>query len=356
MRGKIIIKTGIIIALGGALFWLGAMLPIEKRIVFLSSSRVAEGQGERQKEKEKEKITDNSKREIKKIWLGGDLMLDRGVEYKVKTEGGGDWRFPFRLISSQSQKADIFFINLEGPVSKRGRRQGSIYSFRFEPESIEGLRFAGVDVVSLANNHTLDYGREALLDTFENLKNNGIVYTGAGKDKEEAFSLKTLKIGENKVGFLAYTDMGSVYWQAKSDYAGLAWIDKERIDNVYNYIKKIKREKLADILIVSLHSGVEYSRQPTAFQKNFARSCINAGADIVAGHHPHITQPIEEYKNGYIAYSLGNFLFDQGFSVETMKGVILEAQIKDGKITKVVEKNISLNSGFQPSLIKNENE
>ena len=99
------------------------------------------------------------------VVLVGDIMLNRGVEYMMKTEGNGDFRFPFSKIAKDLKKADILFGNLEGPISDKGIKVGSIYSFRAEPEAIEGLTFAGFNLISLANNHAFDYGREALEDS-----------------------------------------------------------------------------------------------------------------------------------------------------------------------------------------------
>ena len=106
-----------------------------------------------------------------------------------------------------------------------------------------------------------------------------------------------------------------------------------------------------DILIISLHAGEEYAENPTNFQISFAQDCINSGADLVVQHHPHVVQAIEKYKNGWIAYSLGNFIFDQPFSDKTMESIILKVLIEKKKITKVYFKDIKINQYFQPELI-----
>lgn len=284
------------------------------------------------------------------LLLVGDIMLGRGVEYIINKEGEGNFKFPFLKIDDELKKSDILFGNLEGPISNRGIKVGSIYSFRFKPEAIDGLLYAGFDVLSLANNHMLDYQRIALEDTMKILKENNIDYIGAGFNKEEAFSLKIKRAKDTKIGFLAYTNLGLENWKAKEEDSGLAWINQNGMDEVKKYIKKSKQN--IDILIVSLHAGEEYAENPTNFQISFAQDCINSGADLVVGHHPHVVQKIEKYNNSWIAYSLGNFIFDQHFSEETMESIILKVIIKEKKIKKVYSENIKINKYFQPELDK----
>jgi len=284
------------------------------------------------------------------IILVGDIMLDRGVEYMIKTEGKGDFRFPFLKIADELQKADILFGNLEGPISDKGTKVGSIYSFRNDPKSIEGLTFAGFDVISLANNHVFDYGREALEDTLLRLKTAGIDYLGAGFNEKEAYSPIIKELNDTKIAFLAYTNLGPETWKAGEENSGIAWISENNLETIKRDIEKVKKE--SDILIVSLHSGEEYQKTPTQFQIEFSRAFIDAGADLVIGHHPHIIQPNEKYKDGWIFYSLGNFVFDQNFSEETMRGQILKILIENNKIKEVVPINIKINDFFQPEIIQ----
>ena len=282
------------------------------------------------------------------IYAVGDVMLDRGVEYMVEKEGEGDFRFPFLKIAGRLKKADILFGNLEGPVSERGNRVGSIYSFRSDPKAVEGLDYAGFDVLSLANNHMLDYGRDALEDTMNTLKTNNIDYVGAGFNEKESFSLRIKKIKNIKIGFMAFTDLGPSNWRANEENSGMSWVGEEDMGKIEEDVR-IAKEK-TDILVVSLHSGNEYDSNPTVFQEKFSRSCIDAGADIILGHHPHVVQKVEKYQNGWIAYSLGNFVFDQFFSEETMKGALLEIIIINGKIKEVNSKEVKISQFYQPYL------
>jgi len=274
------------------------------------------------------------KKETTTVILVGDIMLDRGVEAMIKNQGAGDYKFPFLEIADYLTKADILFGNLESVISDKGTKLGSIYSFRAKPEAIEGLTFAGFDVLSIANNHAFDYGREALEDTFLRLKEAGIEYVGA------SFPI-VKEINNTKIAFLAYTNLGSPYWD-------IGWADWNNLEEIKEEIKETKG--LADILIISLHSGEEYWKTPTQFQIEFSKIAIEAGADLVVGHHPHVIQINEKYKQGFIFYSLGNFIFDQGFSKETMQGLLLEVIIKNKKIAEIKQRKIQINQCFQATI------
>ena len=293
-------------------------------------------------------IEGNIQPEQIRMVLAGDIMLERGVEYMVEKYGSGDFKFPFLKIAGYLKGADIVFANLEGPISDKGIKVGSIYSFRHKPESMEGLNYAGFNVISLANNHAFDYGREALEDCLTRLSNVGIDYVGAGFSEDETYSPLIKEIKDTKIGFLAYTNLGPETWKARGDNSGIAWIDEEQLGLAKSQIEKAKSE--VDILIVSLHAGEEYQETPAQFQVDFAKMAVDAGADIIAGHHPHVVQPFEKYQQGYIAYSLGNFIFDQSFSEETMESQIIEVLIEGGKIKKVNLKEIKINNFFQAEI------
>jgi len=255
------------------------------------------------------------------IILVGDMVFDRGVAYMIGKYGNNDFRFPFLKIADYLREADIVFGNLEGPISDKGTKVGSIYSFRMDSKTIGALNFANVNVVSLANNHAFDYGRIAFEDTIIRLKKAGIEAAGIG-----APVIK--EIDGTKIAFLAYTAFGP------------SQISKDDFGAITEEIKITKQD--ADILIVSLHAGEEYQKTPTQFQIDFNKMAEEAGADVVVHHHPHIVQ------QGI--YSLGNFIFDQGFSEETMQSQIIEVKIQDKKISEIVTKNIKINEFFQPEI------
>jgi poly-gamma-glutamate synthesis protein (capsule biosynthesis protein) len=289
-------------------------------------------------------------RETKPITLifVGDIMFDRGVELKVNKYGQENWKFPFMKIADDLKKADILFGNLEDPISDKGRKVGSIYSFRADPKVIEGLNYAGFDVLSVANNHIFDYSKEAMEDTFSRLKRAGIDYVGGGFNEKEAHSSVIKEVNGIKIGFLAYTNLGSEHWIVNQEKSGITRLTKETLERD---LKEAKKK--ADLVVVSFHFGDEYQSKSNSTQQFWAHLAIDSGADLIIGHHPHVTQEIEEYKGKYIAYSLGNFVFDQSFSEETMQGLLLKVIVKNAKIKEVTPINIQINKFFQPEIIKN---
>jgi poly-gamma-glutamate synthesis protein (capsule biosynthesis protein) len=236
---------------------------------------------------------------------------------------------------------------LESVISDKGKKVGSVYSFRAKPEAIEGLKFAGFDILSVANNHIFDYGREAMEDSFKRLKEAKIDFVGGGFNEKEACSPIIKEIGKTKIAFLAFSNLGTPFWGANEKRSGICWLGKEKMEKI---IKEIKKK--VDIVVVSFHYGEEYFSKPTNFQIEISKAAIDAGADLIIGHHPHAIQPIEIYKRGYIAYSLGNFIFDQKFSKETMEGLTLKVLIENSKIKEIIPIKIKLNEFFQPELVK----
>ncbi|MEK7514875.1 MAG: CapA family protein [Patescibacteria group bacterium] len=269
----------------------------------------------------------------------GDIMLSRSVGIRMAKEN--DYTFPFLHAAAFLQDADITFANLENPVSTRGKNVGSIYSFRADPKTIEGLLFAGFDVVSIANNHLWDYGREAFLDTLSHLTQAGIDFVGGGNNIAEAERPVIRDVHGTRVAFLAYTEfLQSAV--ARETSAGISRWDPERMAAAIASAKQAN-----DIVVVSLHWGEEYKTQHNQQQETIAKAAIDAGADLVIGHHPHVVQEVERYKEGWIAYSLGNFIFDQYFSEETMRGLVLKVRIKEGKVQSVEEYDSALSKEFQ---------
>ena len=256
----------------------------------------------------------------------GDIMLSRMVAQRIKTYH--DYKYPFLKTAGLTRDADIAFGNLECPITQ-GRTIGSTEMiFRADPESIKGLKYAGFDVLSLANNHSFNFGVQGLKDTFQYLDESGIVYSGAGRDKREAYTPKIVEVKGIKIAFLAYAAdaFSPLYSQAKDSRAGIAFM---KIPEMKKAVAAAKSK--ADLIIVSMHSGTEYASQPNGKQVAFARAAIDAGADLIIGHHPHTVQKMEKYKGKYIFYSLGNFVFDQMWSRETKEGLAVKLTLsKDG--------------------------
>lgn len=273
----------------------------------------------------------------------GDVVLDRGIEKTVEKSEAG-FEFPFLKIKDYLNKADLLFGNLESIISDQGVQLRQTYPFRAEPAAMEGLKEAGFDVVSVANNHAWDYGETAFKDSLKNLEQADIDFVGGGLE-DKAYSPVIKEVGDLKVAYLAYTNLIPKETAAKETEVGVAWLNEE---NLKQGIEQAKNK--ADLVVVSFHFGEEYQKEPSSEQKRFSHLAIDTGADLVVGHHPHVTQKVEQYQQGWIAYSLGNFVFDQGFSKETMEGLLLEVVVQEGQIKKVTPQRVTLNERFQPVL------
>lgn len=279
------------------------------------------------------------------LTFGGDIMLDRGVKKVVERNFAGDYSKIFENLNVLKD-SDIVFANLEGTISDKGRNGGGIYSFHMDPKVLSAIKDAGIDVVSVANNHVGDWGKVAYIDTLSRLKEAGVLYTGGGIDKNEAEQPSIIEKNGIKIGFLGFSDKGPNWLEVKEDGAGLLIADKKNFDEIIQ-----NASKQVDYLIVSFHFGEEYIKTHDKRQEYLAHKAVDDGAKIVIGHHPHVVEDFEIYKQSYIAYSLGNFIFDQSWSKPTMQGLMLNIKLKkDGSMT-VRKDNFKLNKFFQPSEI-----
>lgn len=262
--------------------------------------------------------TDEENEESITLVATGDILLARFVELRMRKMS--DYIFPFRKVSGFLKSADITFGNLETPIIPGKNTPTNSMTFRADPESVAGLTEAGYDVLSIANNHSMNFRAEGLLRTIEELNKAGIAPVGGGNSMDSAHTPVIKEVKGKKIAFYAYNDSSippGFHGEALWDKPGIAQMDIESVKNdVKNALEK------ADIVIVSMHAGVEYTKKPTKFQQNFAHAAIDAGASVVIGHHPHVTQPVEYYKDGVIFYSLGNFVFDQFFSEEVQMGLV----------------------------------
>ena len=226
------------------------------------------------------------------------------------------WKGTFEILNN----ASILVGNLEAPLSKRG----SLYTektwlLRADPRTVESLVKAGFDILTLANNHMMDYGPIAMQDTLDALDNAKIARTGAGNNLSQARRAAILSAPDGtKFAFLAYS----------LTYPEIFWANASRPGTPYGnpafFVSDIKKVKaLVDHVIVSFHWGKELQNNPSAYQKNYGRLAIDSGASVVLGHHPHVLQGIEVYKEGLIAYSLGNYVFGS-YSKRVKDSIILE--------------------------------
>jgi poly-gamma-glutamate capsule biosynthesis protein CapA/YwtB (metallophosphatase superfamily) len=270
-------------------------------------------------------------------------MLSRQVGMRMASLN--DYIFPFRLSADYLKSGDVTFGNLEDPVSDRGVKVGSIYSFRANPKVISGLVYAGFDVVSIANNHIFDYTKTAFTDTIVNLKNADIQPIGGGDNFLDAHKPWIKEIKGKTFAYLAYTDLYPSSLSAGIDSVGISYLDEtQMVADIY------AAKTLADYVIVSIHTGDEYQTKHNAKQDRIFKEAVDSGASFVIGNHPHVVQEVEHYKNGWIAYSLGNYIFDQNFSQETMTGLVLEAEIDESGNIQIKTFKSELNKNFQVSI------
>jgi poly-gamma-glutamate capsule biosynthesis protein CapA/YwtB (metallophosphatase superfamily) len=280
--------------------------------------------------------------ETRTLLFVGDVMLSRTVGKKMLAEG--DWSWPFRLIAPRLRAADFVFGNLECPVSDVGRDLHHVYSFRADPRALEGLTYAGFTAVSVANNHTDDWDRPALIDTTRRLLEAGILPVGAGRDEAAARTPQIVDLPGLRLALLAYVGVDPHDAAAGPKRAGVAWLDPAAV------VEDVRAARpRADLVIVSLHWGAEYAARPSREQVELAHAIIDAGAELVVGAHPHVIEPLEHYHRAWIAYSLGNFVFDQ-HDPPTHHGVMLQVAVTGKTVAAVTPVPILINSSFQPAV------
>ena len=241
----------------------------------------------------------------------GDIMLDRNVRTEIQRHG-------FEALVAKVQReftGDMVVANLEGPFTNSTKHAvpGGSLSFTFEPYLAKKLRTAGITTVSLANNHTLNQGLSGLTMTRNTLLKAGIEYFGDPANRRGYIVKKN--INGTRIAYIGHHGL----------VAGLA--------NTLADIRAAK--KVSDVVIVMPHEGTEYQLKFSAKQQSDYRQMIDAGATMVIGAHPHVVQPIEIYKGKPIAYSLGNFIFDQYFSADTQQGLLLHISGTGSKVKTI---------------------
>lgn len=276
----------------------------------------------------------------------GDIMLSRNVAKKIRDYENPD--YPFLKVKDYLKSADMVFGNLESPITAGREIKTGEMIFRADPGVEDALKNANFSILSLANNHTPNFGEKGLKDTFQYLEKAGIKYAGAGQNDSEAYAPAYLESKGIKFAFLAYNDSGVVPpdYKAGENRAGTAFMD---IDKMTKAIKEAMQN--ADFVIVSLHSGNEYNLKPNSLQVNFAHEAIDAGAEMVIGHHPHVVQTAEKYKGKYIFYSLGNFVFDQMWSQETREGLAVKIFFSKSGADKIELAPVLIEDYSQPRLM-----
>ena len=257
----------------------------------------------------------------------GDILLGRSLGARM--EKSRDFAEPFREIAPLLQQADLTFGNLEGPFCEKPPYPAEGMTFRVRPTAIEALRFAGFDVMSAANNHMGDGGNACLEFTISHLASVNILAIGSGKSYADAHAPAILVRRGVRFAFLGYT------YADRNDHAD----SKQPVvagRNPENVRRDVAVALLnADAVIVSLHDGAEYTRRVAPETAEFAHAAIDAGAVLVLGHHPHVPQRIEQYKHGWIFYSLGNFVFQQYTPPGTQHAIVARVTFSGARVERV---------------------
>ncbi|MGE5483461.1 MAG: CapA family protein [Ignavibacteriales bacterium] len=280
----------------------------------------------------------------------GDIMLSRGVAEQI--ERHGDIQHPFSKMKEYLHSGDIVFGNLECPLTPGRDIKPQEMVLRADPGLEAALASSGFTILSLANNHIPDFGADGIADTLKNLGAAGVECVGAGSNEREAHAARYFDVKGIRLAFLAYSDPGVVpaSYRAGRDTPGTALLDLETMRaDIHDAGEN------ADFVVVSMHAGTEYSEDPDSNQVRYARAAVDAGADLVLGHHPHVVQRVERYRDRYIFYSLGNFVFDQMWSRATREGMAVKLFIsKTGNETgveKIEFAPVVINADAQPEML-----
>jgi poly-gamma-glutamate capsule biosynthesis protein CapA/YwtB (metallophosphatase superfamily) len=284
------------------------------------------------------------------IVAAGDVMLGSWVQNVIFENG---WDYPFRNIDSILTQADIVFANLEAPFgTKDSAAFEKTYTFQVAPDLVKVLTAGKINVVSVANNHILDFGVEDLFETMTLLNQNNIQYSGAGKNLLEARPPARMEAKGKKIAVACYSLTFPEEFWATDTTAGTCF----PFDTFfYDDLRKFKAEN--DLVIVSFHWGGELLQYPKPYQLELAHNAIKVGADLVIGHHPHVVQGIELYRGKMIVYSLGNYIFGS-YSESVKESMLLKFYFGTNGISacKIYPLNVyNKEVEFQPQLLTEQN-
>ncbi|TSA33856.1 MAG: hypothetical protein D4R64_13415 [Porphyromonadaceae bacterium] len=273
----------------------------------------------------------------------GDIMLGSRMNQPIQKFGP---EYPFFSVYPIFRRTSIVLGNLEGPFARKAEKQGRNYNYKVDPKNTRILRRAGFNVMTMANNHLLDCGRLGVIETFSTLKKHGIKFIGAGENEDSSHTPAIMQAGKYKIGLLGY------YWNSRTSARGnKPGSAMDTWEHLANDIRKLR--SLVDRVVVTVHWGVPYEQYPSEEDQKKAHFSIDCGADIIIGHHPHIIQPFEVYKNRPIFYSIGNFAFGSGNSKAESIIVAIDFQdtLTDLTIFPVYIKNRDCRINYQPRVL-----
>jgi poly-gamma-glutamate capsule biosynthesis protein CapA/YwtB (metallophosphatase superfamily) len=300
--------------------------------------------GENEKLKSEVKIVGEAVEAAKiKLLFVGDIMLDRSIGERIKN--GED---PFQNVQKTFDHYDAVIGNLETSVGEKGERAaGKLFTFQSSPSSLSTLKKSGFKAVSLANNHTMDYGKFGLEQTLTSLDQSGVNYFGSGKNSEEAFSPFLLKIKDQQVAIIGMNDIETNYGNVTENDYGSAYFNLPKIQDSLNKID-------SKIPVIAMpHWGMEYSLQSSLRQQNFANHLFNSGVDLIIGGHPHVVQNIDQVDGKTVYYSMGNFVFDgMGDMPNATKAQMIEVEIEDNQIVSTRPINVELDKKGFPRFVE----
>ena len=275
----------------------------------------------------------------------GDIMLGGRSRKFIKEFGA---KYIFESVRPLFRRAPIGLANLEGPIAREAEKTERNYTYRVSPRTTKAMLKAGINVVTLANNHLLDCGRDGVLETLQHLDEAGVAAIGAGANKQAAHAPAILPAGDLRVGLLGY------YWNQRTSARG-PW-PGSALDTPPELlaadIAGLKGK--VDRIVATFHWGVPYVREPSEADRAKARFAVDCGADIVIGHHPHVVQPFEIYRGRPIFYSVGNFTFGSGNS----RGESLLLGVRFEKTQTIIEiypayvKNRDPRVHYQPKILR----
>ena len=252
----------------------------------------------------------------------GDVMFGRTVNDHLLSTALND-PYPFTYTADFLRGFDLTIGNLECVVSRLGTPVPKLYTFRGDPRAYDRLLTAGFDLVSLANNHSGDYGKEAFVDELVTLPTRGLTPIGGGQNKQQAHTPVFKTVHGTTIAFLAYDEIEPPSFAATATTPGHAWLDEADLQQDI-----AQARPHADFVIAFVHWGIEYFTNLTAHQRQLAQFAIDSGADLVVGAHPHVIEPYEFYKGKLIVYSLGNFVFDNMYEEVVRRGNILTLTVQ----------------------------